>query len=516
MLGTNAIKADSLFGYIQERAGATPDAEMVVDENGRRVSFAEYLQMCETTAAGLAEMGISSGSVVSWQLPTWIESIVLVGALSRLGAVQNPLLHIYRDREVGFALQQAKADFAFCPSTWRGFDFEEMTRRLAPSNCQVVVCDRILPQGDASTLSPYESRPNEMRWLFYTSGTTAEPKGAKHTDSTIEAASAAMVGCLQLGRDDRSALVFPFTHIGGINWLFACLMTGCTLIAAEAFHPTETAGLLARENVTLAGSGTPFHMAYLAAQRKLPEGEKLFEMVRGFPGGGAPKPPALHYDIVKEMGGVGIVSGYGLTECPILAMASVDDDDDALATSEGRPTPGVELKVVTLEGQLSEPGDGREGELRVKAPQLFLGYMDETLNAKAFDEDGYFRTGDLGRQDERGYVVITGRLKDVIIRKGENISAKEIEDLLFTHPKIADVAVIGLPDPNSGERACAVVALKSSDEALDLRDIIEFCKVSGLMTQKIPEQLEVVEALPRNPAGKVLKQDLKARFTPAD
>src|SRR5205823_9942623 len=192
----------------------------------------------------------------------------------------------------------------------------------------------------------------------------------------------------------------------------------------------------------------------------------------------------------------GIVSGYGLTEAPILTMASVEDPDDKLADTEGRPSPGVELKVSTLDGKVAGPGE--EGEIRAKGPQVCRGYLDSSLDAEAFDEEGYFRTGDLGLQDPEGFVVITGRLKDVIIRKGENISAKEVEDLLYTHPKVADVAVIGLPDPKLGERCCAVVAPREAGEPLVFLEMVEFLKEQGLMLQKIPEQLEIVEAVPRN------------------
>jgi acyl-CoA synthetase (AMP-forming)/AMP-acid ligase II len=348
-----------------------------------------------------------------------------------------------------------------------------------------------------------------VRWVFYTSGTTADPKGARHTDRTIMASAYGMALAFELEARDRSALVFPFTHIGGIGWLFASLMAGCQAIVIEAFDPKTTIPVLQREGVTLAGAGTPFHMAYLAAQREQP-GARLFPDVRAFPGGGAPKPPQLHYDVKRELGGVGIVSGYGLTECPILAMNTIRDPDEQLANTEGRPTPGVEVKVVQLDGTIAKPGE--EGEIRVKGPMLFRGYLDSSLDADAFDEAGWFRTGDLGTQDADGFVAITGRLKDVIIRKGENISAKEIEDLLFTHAAIADVAVIGLPDSESGERACAVVVAKDTVAPPTLGQLFEFCTEAGFMTQKIPEQLEIVDVLPRNPTGKVLKHELREQY----
>jgi len=280
-------------------------------------------------------------------------------------------------------------------------------------------------------------------------------------------------------------------------------------IVVEAFEPATTIDVLAKEGITLAGSVTPIHMAYLAKQREDP-GTRLFADVRACPGGAAPKPPQLHYDIKKELGGIGIVSGYGLTECPILSMNMVRDPDEKLANTEGRPTPGVTVKVVTLEGKVAGPGE--DGEIRARGPQVFRGYLDASLDAEAFDEEGFFRTGDLGNQDADGFITITGRLKDVIIRKGENISAKEIEDLLYTHPKVADVAVIGLPDPKLGERCCAVVASKNASDPLGFDEMVEFLKSQHLMTQKIPEQLELVDEVPRNPSGKILKHKLREQF----
>jgi non-ribosomal peptide synthetase component E (peptide arylation enzyme) len=236
--------------------------------------------------------------------------------------------------------------------------------------------------------------------------------------------------------------------------------------------------------------------------------------VRAFPGGGAGKPPRLHHDVKRELGGAGIVSGYGLTECPVLAMNSVRDPDEKLAHTEGRACPAeTRIRVVRQDGRPAGPGE--EGELRVRAPQLFRGYLDPAHDREAFDEEGFFRTGDLGFLDADGYVVVTGRLKDVIIRKGENISARELEDLLSEHPRVAEVAVIGLPDPVSGERACAVVAWRDPGRPVALAELVGFLRERGLAPQKLPEQLEQVSALPRNPTGKVLKHELRRLYSGA-
>jgi len=511
------LEATTLWDLLERRVDATPGALTAIDSDGRSLSFAGLRERAEQAAAGMARIGIGEGTVVSWQLPTWIESMVLVCALSRLSATQNPIIPIYRDREVGFIAHQARPRLLIVPSEWKGFGYETMAKVIAASadGLEVLVADPELPEGDPSVLGmpPSAVGSDEMpvRWLFYTSGTTAEPKGAQHTDATIMAIARGMCERLAMVPEDRNALCFPFTHIGGIVWLFSSLLVGFVNLIDEAFDPVQTTEFLHREGVTVAGSGTFFHMAYLKYAREHRE-VKLFPSVRCYPGGGAPKPPQLHYDLKREIGGAGIASGYGLTEAPILTMASVDDSDEVLALTEGHAMPGVDLRLVSLDGAVAGPGE--EGEIRAKAPQLMKGYLDPSLDAKAFDENGYFRTGDLGRLDDAGNVTITGRVKDIIIRKGENISAKEVEDLLFQHDKVADVAVIGLPDAERGEMACAVVVAADAAAGVALDELATFLKAKGLRTQAVPERLELVDALPRNPAGKVVKTELRQRLAP--
>ncbi len=504
------VEADTLWGFIEARAAATPDALMAVDELGRELTFSGYRDQVEVAAAGLAtQYGITEGDVITWQLPTWLESMVLVGAISRLGAVQNPVLPIYREREVGFCVRQAKAKLLVVPSNFGNFDFVAMAHAITDdlSGVSVMTSDRSLPAGDPATLGRPSGSGDDVRWLFYTSGTTADPKGAQHTDHTITAVASGMSQRLAITDADRNALAFPFTHVGGITWLFTSLMMGMVNILFEAFVPDLVVEVLGAQGVTLAGSGTAFHQAYLAAQRR--SDTPIFPNLRNFPGGGAPKPVPFYYEM-KEVFGAPIVSGYGLTEAPVLTMGSVDDLDEDLANTEGAPMPGVELRLVKLDGTPAAVGE--EGEIRAKAPQLMLGYLDSSLDADGFDEDGYFRTGDLGTLNERNMLSITGRLKDIIIRKGENVSAKEVEDLLFSHPRVLDVAVIGLPDPERGERVCAVVSTPEGAEPLAFDEMVAYLKDQRLMTQKIPEQLELVEVIPRNPTGKILKHELRKTY----
>jgi acyl-CoA synthetase (AMP-forming)/AMP-acid ligase II len=404
------------------------------------------------------------------------------------------------------------------PSSWRGFDYREMAERVVEgTGATVVVSDRSLPEGDPATLpDPPDDDATAagdvpVRFLYYTSGTTAEPKGARHGDRSLRAASLGMSERLGLADDDRFAFVFPVTHIAGGVYVYAALAYGLTFVLDEAFDPATTIDLLRRERITQAGAGTFFHQTYLAAQQALPEGERLFPAVRTFPGGGAPKPPSLHYAL-KDAFGAGVVSGYGMTEAPILTMNSHEAADEVLATTEGPAVAGTSLRIVTVDGKPAAVGE--EGEVRAKGPQVTLGYLDPALDGAAFDEEGWFRTGDLGTLDADGNLTITGRLKDVIIRKGENISAKEVEDLLFTHPAVGDVAVVGLPDAERGELACAVVVTAEGAEPLAFEEMTRHLLDAGLITRKLPERLELVDALPRNPSGKIVKFELQARFTP--
>jgi acyl-CoA synthetase (AMP-forming)/AMP-acid ligase II len=506
------IDDKSVWGLVEARAAATPDGLLAVDEHDRSMTFAEYRAAAERVAAGLLALGGGVGRV-AWQLPTWTESMVLVAALSRLGATQVPMLPIYREREVRFIIGQSRPDLFLVPSSWRGFDYEALARGVAcdaGNELRVEVCDRHLPEGDPSTLPPHAGlvEPDAPRWIFYTSGTTADPKGALHTDRSLIAGSYGISASFACSEADRYPLVFPFTHIGGIGMLLVQLVSGCGAIITERFDPAETMPLLSRHGMTLAAGGTPLALLYLEAQRQHPGG-RLFPALRAVITGSAPKSDDLHFRLREELGGSGALSCYGLTEVPFLAVSNVDDPDDKRATTEGRAIAGATVRITDADGSPCPPGT--LGEICARGPQVCLGYLDGSLDAQAFDDDGYFKTGDLGTLDAEGYVRILGRLKDIIIRKGENISAKEVEDVLARHPGIADVAVIGRADAVLGERCCAIVVPRDGCE-LTLAEVASFCRDAGVAVQKVPEELEIIDALPRNASGKVLKYKLKEMF----
>lgn len=308
--------------------------------------------------------------------------------------------------------------------------------------------------------------------------------------------------------DDVGTIAFPIAHIGGVDALASLLMIGSSSVMVEAFNPAESLALFRRHGVTRFGGGPAFYLACLAEQRKDPS-SPILPRLRSMSGGGAPKPPQLHFEVRDEIGGRGITHGYGMTEVPMIASGTGSDTDEQLAYSDGAPVEGAVIRIARSDGTDADPME--EGEIRVKGPMVFRGYTDPALTAEAFDDDGWFRTGDLGRLRTDGHVQLTGRLKDVIIRKGENISAKEVEDLLYTHPEIADVAVFGIPDAERGEMVCAVVECKP-EGSLSFEEMVRFLRATGLMVQKIPERLEVRKALPRNATGKIQKKDLRSEY----
>jgi cyclohexanecarboxylate-CoA ligase len=499
-------EAQSLWDLVELRVEQSPDDRMLFDEHDRVLTFAQFRTAVERCAAGLIALGIDEGTAVSWQLPTRIETVVLSTALSRIGAVQNPIIPIYGRREVTAVLEQTGAEWLFV-----------LTEQF-PVECKTVAIDARLgepgfPDGDPATVppppaaAPADDAP--VRWVYTTSGTTSLPKGVRHTDRTLLAGGTGLALALEPSTDDVALFAVPFAHIAGPDFLVMMLTTELPTMVMETFVPAQVVEQMNRHRVTLTGGATAIYQAFLAVQRAMPE-TPIVPSLRMLMGGGGPKPPEIFWEVLREMG-ARIVHGYGMTECPMITMGSPHDSDEELANTDGQPVRGCEVRVVLEDGTLAP--SGTEGELRVRGPMLFRGYTDPEQTAAAFDDDGFFRTGDLGVIRDDGHVCVTGRLKDVIIRKGENIGAQEVESALYEHPRVAAVAVIGLPDRERGERVCAVVETVAGAEPITFLEMQEHCREIGLSQRKWPEQLEIVDALPRNATMKVLKYELKERFS---
>jgi acyl-CoA synthetase (AMP-forming)/AMP-acid ligase II len=375
----------------------------------------------------------------------------------------------------------------------------------------IVIGEGSLPDGDPAALPVPPTDGDEVRWVYYTSGTTSDPKGVRHTDGTLMAGGRGLAIALDMGASDIGSMAFPFSHIAGPDYLFMMLAAGFPAVLIEAFVPAEAIEVFKRHGVTMVGGGTAFYSMFLNEQAKTPDQKPFIPTLRKISGGGAPKPAELFFAVQRDVG-VPLCHGYGMTEVPMIAQGSPHDTDDQLAHTEGAPVRGIEIRIVKADGSVAV--NGEEGEVRVRGPIVCKGYTDDAATADGWDDEGWFKTGDLGVLRDDGHVSLTGRLKDVIIRKGENISAKELEELLFTHPLVGDVAVIGLPDPERGERVCAVVESPEGGGTLTFEQMVEHLSSAGLMKQKIPEQLEVVDKLPRNETlNKVLKYKLRERFS---
>jgi acyl-CoA synthetase (AMP-forming)/AMP-acid ligase II len=505
VLGASA----TFWELIERRAALTPDRPVLIQDD-RTLTFGELRDRCERVAAGLYGLGVRPGSVVAWQLPTRLETALLSFALTRLGAVQSPVIPFYRDREVGFALRESKAAFFAVPGTWRGFDHTAMAHRIAADleqPPQVLEAYEELPDGDPAVLPPPPTDGTAVRWIYWTSGTTSDPKGVLHTDRSLIAGGSCLAHALHLSADDIGSMAFPFAHIAGPDYTVMLLLYGFPAVLFEQFAMDGALDGYRRHGVTVAGGSTAFYSMFLAEQRKDPT-RKVVPTLRLLAGGGAPKPPEIYHAVVREMG-IQLTHGYGMTEVPMITMGAPDDTVEHLAETEGRPPEGMEIRITDEDGKPLP--HGTEGEVRLRGEAVCQGYLNAARDA--FDADGFLVTGDVGHLLESGHLVLTGRLKDIIIRKGENISAKEIEELLYAHPGIADAAVIGLPDPERGERVCAVIEQPAGAEQLTLADITAYLREAGLATQKLPEQLETVDALPRNETlRKVLKYKLRERF----
>jgi cyclohexanecarboxylate-CoA ligase len=510
----------SLSAMLAERVRRTPERIYLIEgrrEGGPSYTFGDLAARAERMAGALLALGVRPGEVVSWQLPNWFEGAALAVAIDSIGAVSNPIIAIYREREMSFVCRQARARVLVVPGVVRGVDHRDLARavRGAAPDLEHVLTVRAEPGPGMRALAALEKiapkprprGPHDVSMLFYTSGTTADPKGVQHTPSTLGAVIRFQAELLHPSPDDRSLLQFPLAHLGGIvMFVMLPIAHGSSTVFMESFDPELALDLIERHRITSAGGPPAVLQAMFAAKNFAPE---KVRSVRGSGAGAADVTPELMRETKERFAGALVHRSYGMTECPMFTSGAPGDPEQKRFGTDGRPVPGCAARLVDEAG--GPVGAGVEGELQVYGPQLCVGYLDPALNS-AFTLGWFLRTGDLAVMDDEGYIRITGRRKDIIIRKGENLSAKGIEDDLAAHPKVADVAVIGVPDAQSGERVCACVVLRPGAESLSLAEVRAFMEVRGVMRQKIPEQLEVVSELPRNATGKVQKDELRARF----
>ena len=513
---------DIITDRLDAVAAANPDKTAAVDPRGE-ITYGELKRLSDRAALGLLELGVRPGDVVSFQLPNWIEFLIVHFAVTRIGAVNNPLIPIYRDREVGFMVGLAKSKVIIVPREFRGYDYPAMVERLRsdwPDLAHVLVVDGSDPATDWREFidTPWEQRrdpaelaalrpdPNDVTLVIFTSGTTGEPKGVMHTHRTLMAANAPLPERLGVGPDSVIHMASTFAHLTGFLYgaRLPTQVGGATAVYQDVWSAGEFVELVESHRISYTSAATPFLLDTLnvpdLASRDLSSLKRFCCM-------GAPIPRAVLRDAKRKLPGLAVLGGWGQTEDALVTLGIPGDPEEKIVERDGYPWPGMRIRVVDGDGQPLPAGE--EGDLQVTGPFLFAGYLHRPELTEAGFDGEWFRTGDLAMIDEDGYLSITGRTKDMIIRGGENIPVAYVENILYEHPDLVDVAVVGVPDPRLQERACAVVTLKPGVDGFDLGRMREFLGTQGVAKQYWPERVEVFDALPRTPSGKIRKFELR-------
>ncbi len=486
----------------------------------RRVTYRQLATLADRIAVGLSRLGVGRNDVVAMQLPNWWQFSLLYLACSRLGAVLNPLMPIFRERELSFMLKHGEAKILVVPRQFRNFDHEGMARSLKrqlPSLTRVVVVDGggaddfdtllMKPEWEkqpdaARVLSANRPGPDDVTQLIYTSGTTGEPKGVMHSANTLMANIIPYAERLKLGKEDIVLMASPMAHQTGFMYgLMMPIMLRASVVLQDVWDSAKAIELIRQERVTFTMASTPF---LTDLTRAVSETGKGVPSLKTFLCAGAPIPGPL-VEQARSTLGAKIVSAWGMTENGAVTLIKLDDDDNLAFTTDGCALPGAEVRVIDAEGRRVPPG--QIGRLVVRSCSNFGGYLKRP-QWNGTNADGWFDTGDLARIDASGYIRISGRSKDVIIRGGENIPVVEVEALLYKHPAVAQVAIVAYPDERLGERACAVIVPKAG-QAIDFAAMTEFLKLQKLAVQYIPERMVLREALPATPSGKIQKFRLR-------
>ena len=504
--GRNLI--DFIGDYLQRKANA-----VAVVDRGARYTFAQVMQSVEAMASALESLGIGSGDVVTFQLPNWVQAVVLHLACLRIGAVVNPVVPIYREKELNYILEDAGTALLVIPDTYRGFDYPALAARLHVKPRHIMVCgdpvpgllhfDTLLREFAGKHPEGASIHPDALSYLLYTSGTEADPKGVEHTQNIL---LFDLINMIEMNRIDDHDVLFgasPVTHVTGLVYtLILPFIRGNKVCLFDTWVPAEAARIIEQERCTWTVGATPFlrDLLYNEDARK-----HDISSLRSFRCGGADVPPSLILD--AQAHGLRAYRSYGCTEHPTISGVLYSDETNS-ATTDGLLHSHIEMKCVDPDDASRVLGSGEIGEILTRGPDMSMGYHRPELNDKAFDEDGWFRTGDLGFLDADRYITITGRKKDIVIRKGENISTKELENILVRHPGVAEIAVIGMPDGERGERVCAVVVPRTA-EGFTFADMTAILQEAGVARQKFPEQLELLESLPTTAAGKVRKSQIR-------
>ncbi|EPX7956126.1 medium-chain fatty-acid--CoA ligase [Escherichia coli] len=516
----------SLADYWQQTARAMPDKIAVVDNHGATYTYSALDHAASCLANWMLAKGIESGDRIAFQLPGWCEFTVIYLACLKIGAVSVPLLPSWREAELVWVLNKCQAKMFFAPTLFkqtRPVDLILPLQNQLPQLQQIVGVDKLAPATSSLSLSQIlaDNTPlttaitvhgDELAAVLFTSGTEGLPKGVMLTHNNILASERAYCARLNLTWQDVFMMPAPLGYATGfLHGVTAPFLIGARSVLLDIFTPDACLALLEQQRCTCMLGATPFVYDLLNLLEKQPAD---LSALRFFLCGGTTIPKKVARECQQR--GIKLLSVYGSTESSPHAVVNLDDPLSRFMHTDGYAAAGVEIKVVDNARKTLPPGC--EGEEASRGPNVFMGYFDEPeLTARALDEEGWYYSGDLCRMDEAGYIKITGRKKDIIVRGGENISSREVEDILLQHPKIHDACVVAMPDERLGERSCAYVVLKAPHHSLSLEDVVAFFSRKRVAKYKYPEHIVVIEKLPRTASGKIqkflLRKDIMRRLT---
>lgn len=516
----------TILDFLRSAVEKNPDKTALVsfkveNQTEQTFSYQQLWNMTNKIALGLKQLGVEKNDVVSCQLPNWWEFTLLYLACSRIGAVLNPLMPIFRERELEFMLKHGESKVFVVPKTFRNFSHEQLANQLhskletlqhvvvvngeGENNFDCLLVNHGLEQNAAAIaeLDRLESGPDDITQLIFTSGTTGEPKGVMHTANTLFSNIVPYAERLHLTENDVVLMASPMAHQTGFMYgLMMPIQLNTKVVLQDVWDVSKAVDLIHQHQVNFTMASTPF---LNDLSNTVAEQHDKVDSLKIFLCAGAPIPGPL-VQKAREILGIKVISAWGMTECGAVTTTCPEDDDERSFNTDGIALPGVDVKIVDKTGQTKPVNES--GRLMIRACSGFGGYL-KRAHLNDIDADGWFDTGDIAYQDEKGYIRICGRKKDVIIRGGENIPVAEIESLLYKHPNVAVVALVAYADERLGERACAIIKLKDQAQSLSFNELVDFLKTHNLAMQYIPERLEIWDEIPMTPSGKIQKFKLR-------
>jgi acyl-CoA synthetase len=505
------------------KAAESPDEVAIYLEDEPAITYGAVAQEARRLISGLTELGMKAGDVISFQLPNWRESVVLDIAASAMGLIVNPIIPIYRDRELRFILKDARTRLIYIPERVRSLEFPSMLAELKkdlPDLEHIVTVraegehDGMLRYEDLVDAPPFDTAglpevdPNSVKAILYTSGTTGSPKAVLHSHNTLTRVIQNSLDFWGMGENDVMLMPSPVTHITGYgSGMVLPFVTPVKSALMPRWDADAAVEYIQRVGATASVGATPFLQELLAAAKRHNTG---LPTMRLFACGGAAVPPQLIHECYDVLDNCKVFRVYGSTETPVITQGFVGEGEQQLAAETDGKIYAYEVKILDDDG--NEVGVGVDGEIAARGAGMMLGYADAEQNAAAHDSDGFFFTGDIGHRTTDDAILITDRKKDIIIRGGENLSAKEIEDVLHDHPQIREAAIVAMPHERLGEGVCAYVIPVNADSGLDQASVVDFAAGAGLAKQKIPQHVEIVADLPRTASGKVRKDVLRKQI----